>query len=49
MNAEKFRSWKEQHQELYQEIQMWWAKKLNQDDGAIDSGFDLSLEAASDP
>ncbi|XP_039213186.1 connector enhancer of kinase suppressor of ras 1 isoform X2 [Crotalus tigris] len=49
LNSEKFRSWKEQHQELYQEIQMWWAKKLNQDNGAIDSGFDLSLEAASDP
>ncbi|XP_058051113.1 connector enhancer of kinase suppressor of ras 1 isoform X1 [Ahaetulla prasina] len=49
LNSEKFRSWKEQHQELYQEIQMWWAKKLDQDNGSIDSSFDLNLEAAADP
>ncbi|XP_060547443.1 connector enhancer of kinase suppressor of ras 1 isoform X2 [Pantherophis guttatus] len=49
LNSEKFRSWKEQHQELYQEIQMWWATKLDQDNGSIDSSFDLSLEAAADP
>ncbi|XP_026558347.1 connector enhancer of kinase suppressor of ras 1 isoform X2 [Pseudonaja textilis] len=49
LNSEKFRSWKEQHQELYQEIQMWWAKKLDQDNGSLDSSFDLNLEAAADP
>ncbi|XP_007428138.1 connector enhancer of kinase suppressor of ras 1 isoform X2 [Python bivittatus] len=49
LTSEKFRSWKEQHQELYQEIQMWWAKKLSQDNDAIDSRFDLNLEAAAAP
>lgn len=49
LNSEKFRSWKEQHQELYQEIQMWRAKKLDQDNGSIDSSFDLHLEAAAGP
>uniref|UniRef100_A0A8C6XBF9 Connector enhancer of kinase suppressor of Ras 1 n=1 Tax=Naja naja TaxID=35670 RepID=A0A8C6XBF9_NAJNA len=49
LNSEKFRSWKDQHQELYQEIQMWWAKKLDQDNGSLDSSFDLNLEAAADP
>ncbi|XP_070620268.1 connector enhancer of kinase suppressor of ras 1 isoform X2 [Erythrolamprus reginae] len=49
LNSEKFRSWKEQHQELYQEIQTWWVKKLDQDNGSIDSTFDLNLEAAANP
>ncbi|XP_013910004.1 PREDICTED: connector enhancer of kinase suppressor of ras 1 [Thamnophis sirtalis] len=49
LNSEKFTSWKEQHQELYQEIQMWRAKKLDQDNGSIDSSFDLHLEAAAGP
>ncbi|KAM6428195.1 connector enhancer of kinase suppressor of ras 1 [Liasis olivaceus] len=49
LTSKKFRSWKEQHQELYQEIQMWWAKKLSQDNDAIDSRFDLNLEAAAAP
>uniref|UniRef100_A0A2D4NM32 PH domain-containing protein n=2 Tax=Micrurus surinamensis TaxID=129470 RepID=A0A2D4NM32_MICSU len=49
LNSEKFRSWKEQHQELYQEIQMWWAKKVGQDNGLLDSSFNLNFEAAADP
>ncbi|ETE65202.1 Connector enhancer of kinase suppressor of ras 1, partial [Ophiophagus hannah] len=49
LNSEKFRSWKDQHQELYQEIQKWWAKKLDQDNGSLDSSFDLNLEAAAEP
>ncbi|CAI5781574.1 connector enhancer of kinase suppressor of ras 1 isoform X1 [Podarcis lilfordi] len=34
LTSEKFRAWKEQHQELYQEIQAWWAKRVSQEDGA---------------
>uniref|UniRef100_A0A6J0ULC6 Connector enhancer of kinase suppressor of ras 1 n=1 Tax=Pogona vitticeps TaxID=103695 RepID=A0A6J0ULC6_9SAUR len=34
LTSEKFRQWKEQHQELYQEIQAWWAKKVSQENGA---------------
>ncbi|XP_063168179.1 connector enhancer of kinase suppressor of ras 1 [Candoia aspera] len=49
LTSEKFRSWKEQHQELYQEIQMWWDKKLSQDNDAIDSSFNLILEAGAAP
>ncbi|XP_062996180.1 connector enhancer of kinase suppressor of ras 1 isoform X2 [Elgaria multicarinata webbii] len=31
LTSEKFRHWKEQHQELYQETQAWWAKKISQE------------------
>ncbi|XP_034974873.2 connector enhancer of kinase suppressor of ras 1 isoform X2 [Zootoca vivipara] len=34
LTSEKFSTWKEQHQELYQEIQAWWAKRVSQEDGA---------------
>uniref|UniRef100_A0A8D2J7E9 PH domain-containing protein n=1 Tax=Varanus komodoensis TaxID=61221 RepID=A0A8D2J7E9_VARKO len=31
LTSEKFRHWKDCHQELYQEIQVWWARKLSQE------------------
>ncbi|KAF7242372.1 Connector enhancer of kinase suppressor of ras 1 [Varanus komodoensis] len=33
LTSEKFRHWKDCHQELYQEIQVWWARKLSQENG----------------
>ncbi|XP_061452749.1 connector enhancer of kinase suppressor of ras 1 isoform X2 [Rhineura floridana] len=48
LTSEKFRSWKEQHQELYQEIQAWWAKRVSQEDGArTDSMLDINPEDAA--
>ncbi|XP_042296737.1 connector enhancer of kinase suppressor of ras 1 isoform X2 [Sceloporus undulatus] len=47
LTSEKFRHWKEQHQELYQEIQAWWAKKVSQENGArTDSVSDIHPEDA---
>uniref|UniRef100_H9GPP2 Connector enhancer of kinase suppressor of Ras 1 n=1 Tax=Anolis carolinensis TaxID=28377 RepID=H9GPP2_ANOCA len=55
LTSEKFRLWKEQHQELYQEIQAWWAQKVSQEDGArTGPALDICPEevaaaAAADP
>ncbi|XP_015267127.1 PREDICTED: connector enhancer of kinase suppressor of ras 1 isoform X2 [Gekko japonicus] len=34
LTSEKFRHWKVQNQELYQEIQSWWAQMVRHEDGA---------------
>ncbi|XP_008948302.1 PREDICTED: connector enhancer of kinase suppressor of ras 1, partial [Merops nubicus] len=31
LTSEKFTRWKEEHQELYQELQEWWARRQGQD------------------
>uniref|UniRef100_A0A8C9F8I5 PH domain-containing protein n=1 Tax=Pavo cristatus TaxID=9049 RepID=A0A8C9F8I5_PAVCR len=31
LTSEKFQSWKEEHQDLYQELQEWWAQQQGQD------------------
>lgn len=31
LTSEKFRRWKEEHQELYQELREWWAQRQHQD------------------
>ncbi|NXC40717.1 CNKR1 kinase, partial [Penelope pileata] len=31
LTSEKFRRWKEEHQDLYQELQEWWARRQGQD------------------
>ncbi|KAM6235649.1 connector enhancer of kinase suppressor of ras 1 isoform 2-T2 [Spheniscus humboldti] len=39
LTSEKFTHWKEEHQELYQELQEWWARRQGQDgDGAAEHG-----------
>ncbi|XP_060640457.2 connector enhancer of kinase suppressor of ras 1 [Anolis sagrei] len=48
LTSEKFRHWKEQHQELYQEIQAWWAQKVSLEDGArTGSASDICPEEAA--
>uniref|UniRef100_A0A8C3KYD9 Connector enhancer of kinase suppressor of Ras 1 n=1 Tax=Chrysolophus pictus TaxID=9089 RepID=A0A8C3KYD9_CHRPC len=33
LTSEKFQRWKEEHQDLYQELQEWWARQQGQDSG----------------
>uniref|UniRef100_A0A8D0L7R2 Connector enhancer of kinase suppressor of Ras 1 n=1 Tax=Sphenodon punctatus TaxID=8508 RepID=A0A8D0L7R2_SPHPU len=55
LTSEKFQHWKEQHQELYQEIQTWWAHRPSQRDGmevelvSDRSPQDTALAAAAEP
>ncbi|XP_026512984.1 connector enhancer of kinase suppressor of ras 1 [Terrapene carolina triunguis] len=44
LTSEKFRHWKEEHQELYQEIHQWWAPRPSQAEG-----LEAELGAESSP
>ncbi|XP_053867956.1 connector enhancer of kinase suppressor of ras 1 isoform X1 [Malaclemys terrapin pileata] len=43
LTSEKFRHWKEEHQELYQEIHQWWAPRPSQAEGL---GAELGAESS---
>ncbi|XP_053124735.1 connector enhancer of kinase suppressor of ras 1 isoform X2 [Hemicordylus capensis] len=45
LTSEKFSHWKEQHQELYQEIQAWWTQTVSQEHGRTDVSMDFSPDA----
>ncbi|KAM6043599.1 LOW QUALITY PROTEIN: connector enhancer of kinase suppressor of ras 1 [Theristicus caerulescens] len=47
LTSEKFTRWKEEHQELYQELQEWWARQEGQDgDGGLGAEHSPPEEAA---
>ena len=47
LTSEKFTRWKEEHQELYQELQEWWARQQGQDgDGGLGAEHSPPEEAA---
>ncbi|XP_076213236.1 connector enhancer of kinase suppressor of ras 1 isoform X2 [Aptenodytes patagonicus] len=47
LTSEKFTHWKEEHQELYQELQEWWAQRQGQDgDGGLGAEHGPPEEAA---
>ncbi|KAM6190511.1 connector enhancer of kinase suppressor of ras 1 [Sarcoramphus papa] len=47
LTSEKFTRWKEEHQELYQELQEWWARQQGQDgDGGLGAEHGPPEEAA---
>lgn len=47
LTSEKFTHWKEEHQELYQELQEWWARRQGQDgDGGLRAEHGRPEEAA---
>ncbi|KAF1668242.1 Connector enhancer of kinase suppressor of ras 1, partial [Aptenodytes patagonicus] len=47
LTSEKFTHWKEEHQELYQELQEWWARRQGQDgDGGLGAEHGPPEEAA---
>ncbi|XP_075378246.1 connector enhancer of kinase suppressor of ras 1 [Mycteria americana] len=47
LTSEKFTRWKEEHQELYQELQEWWAQRQGQDgDGGLGDEHGPPEEAA---
>ncbi|NXL48216.1 CNKR1 kinase, partial [Podilymbus podiceps] len=47
LTSEKFRRWKEEHQELYQELREWWAPQQGQDgDGGLRAEHGPPKEAA---
>ncbi|KAM6045124.1 connector enhancer of kinase suppressor of ras 1 isoform 2-T2 [Chlamydotis macqueenii] len=47
LTSEKFTRWKEEHQELYQELREWWAGRQGQDpDGALGAEHRPPEEAA---
>ncbi|NXF50468.1 CNKR1 kinase, partial [Oceanites oceanicus] len=47
LTSEKFRRWKEEHQELYQELREWWARQEGQDpDGGLRAEHSPPKEAA---
>uniref|UniRef100_A0A8C4TLP4 Connector enhancer of kinase suppressor of Ras 1 n=1 Tax=Falco tinnunculus TaxID=100819 RepID=A0A8C4TLP4_FALTI len=47
LTSEKFTRWKEEHQELYQELREWWAGRLGEDpDGGLGAEHGPPEEAA---
>ncbi|NWX79250.1 CNKR1 kinase, partial [Alca torda] len=47
LTSEKFTRWKEEHQELYQELREWWARHEGQDpDGGLEAEHSPPKEAA---
>lgn len=47
LTSEKFTRWKEEHQELYQELQEWWARQERQEgDGGLGAEHGPPEEAA---
>ncbi|NXL59617.1 CNKR1 kinase, partial [Chordeiles acutipennis] len=47
LTSEKFKRWKEEHQELYQELREWWAQQQGQDsDGGLRAEHGPTQEAA---
>ncbi|NXS63664.1 CNKR1 kinase, partial [Brachypteracias leptosomus] len=47
LTSDKFRRWKEEHQELYQELREWWARRQDQDpNGGLGAERDPHEEAA---
>ncbi|KAM9213901.1 connector enhancer of kinase suppressor of ras 1 [Leptosomus discolor] len=47
LTSEKFTRWKEEHQELYQELREWWARQQGQDsDGGLGAEHGPPEEAA---
>ncbi|NWR57199.1 CNKR1 kinase, partial [Bucorvus abyssinicus] len=48
LTSEKFRRWKEEHQELYQELREWWAQQQSKDPGELEAEHG-SPEGAAGP
>lgn len=47
LTSEKFTRWKEEHQELYQELREWWARQQGQDsNGGLGAEHSTPKEAA---
>jgi len=49
LTSEKFTHWKEEHQELYQELREWWARQQGQDGDRGLGAEHRSPEEAAEP
>ncbi|NXD11400.1 CNKR1 kinase, partial [Nothocercus nigrocapillus] len=49
LNSEKFASWKEEHQELYQELRESWLQRAGQDVAGVPSAEPGPLQEATEP
>uniref|UniRef100_G1MPV5 Connector enhancer of kinase suppressor of Ras 1 n=1 Tax=Meleagris gallopavo TaxID=9103 RepID=G1MPV5_MELGA len=49
LTSEKFQRWKEEHQDLYQELQEWWARQQGQDSGGGHEAEQRPSAGAAEP
>ncbi|XP_032304818.1 connector enhancer of kinase suppressor of ras 1 isoform X1 [Coturnix japonica] len=49
LTSEKFQRWKEEHQDLYQELQEWWAQQQGQDSSGGHEAEQRSPAEAAEP
>ncbi|XP_021230905.1 connector enhancer of kinase suppressor of ras 1 isoform X2 [Numida meleagris] len=49
LTSEKFQRWKEEHQDLYQELQEWWAQQQGQDGGGRHEAEQRPPAGAAEP